>query len=570
MRSAALALALLLTPLLQAQQADATPQVIERLFKPPDNPVAPTGLASTRDLGTIEGVVLKSTTGQPLRRALITTQKMGASDSPHTARTDSGGRFALRNLEPGEYNLWVNRDGYLGMGYGQEVPNGPGKLLKLAPGEQKKDLVFRLIPTGAVIGRVYDEDGEPIGGVTVQAMRFTFFNGRRQLNPAMGTSTNDLGEYRLAGLPPDKYYVGATYDQPDPGGEGAPEAYAPAYYPGTNDLDGAAQVEVQAGEETPVDFNLAPVPAVRVRGQIVSAALNRPGIGVNITLVRRQIGGPNFQGQPSVNLPQGAFEIRNVPPGSYTLMAQLWDNGKQYNALEPLEVGSTDVEGITLQPTAGCEIRGRVRVEGAAGLGSTQGNAQVNLGGLQVSLQPLDPLPIGVQPATIEADGGFVLKDVPDGSYALNVCCLPQDAYLKAARLGGDDVLDAALTLSQGRPAGPLEIAVSAAGGHIDGVVQRDQKPFLGATVVLAPDANRRGQTRLYSAAVSDQQGHFALGSIPPGDYELFAWERVEEGGYVDPDFLRRYEGRGKTVHVDEGGKLKVDLELIPAEAKRQ
>ena len=131
-------------------------------------------------------------------------------------------------------------------------------------------------------------------------------------------------------------------------------------------------------------------------------------------------------------------------------------------------------------------------------------------------------------------------------------------------------MLDAALTLSQGRPAGPLEIAVSAAGGHIDGVVQRDQKPFPGATVVLAPDANRRGQTRLYSAAVSDQQGHFALGSIPPGDYELFAWERVEEGGYVDPDFLRRYEGRGKTVHVDEGGKLKVDLELIPAEAKRQ
>jgi hypothetical protein len=548
MRSAALTLALLLTPLLQAQQAETTRQ-------------APC---------TIEGVVLKSTTGQPLKRALITTQRMGASDSQHTARTDPGGRFVLKDLEPGEYNLWVNRDGYLGMGYGQEVPNGPGKLLKLAPGQQKKDLVFRLIPTGAIIGRVYDEEGEPISGVGVQALRFTFFNGHRRLDPVMGTSTNDLGEYRLAGLPPDKYFVGATYDQPDPGGEDAPEAYAPLYYPGTSDPGGAAQVNVQAGGETPVDFNLAPVPAVRVRGRIVSAALNRPGIGVNITLVRRQTGGPNFQGQPSVNLPQGAFEIRNVPPGSYTLMAQMWDNGKQYNALEPLEVGSADVEGITLQPTLGSKIRGRVRVEGATEPGSTQGNAQVNVGGLQVSLQPLDPLPIGVQPATIEADGSFVLKDVPDGSYALNLCCLPQDLYLKAVRLGGDDVLDAGLTLSQGRPAGSLEIAVSAAGGHIDGVVQRDQKPFLGATVVLAPDANRRGLTRLYSAALSDQQGRFTLGSIPPGDYELFAWEKAEEGAYVDPDFLRRYEGRGKTLHVDEGGKLKVDLELIPAEEKRQ
>ena len=547
MRSAALTLALLLTPLLQAQQSETTRQ-------------APC---------TIEGVVLKSTTGQPLKRASITAQRMGPNGSPHTARTDPGGRFVLKGLEPGEYNLWVNRDGYLGMGYGQEVPNGPGKLLKLAPGQQKKDLVFRLIPTGAIIGRVYDEDGEPISGVSVQALRFTFFNGHRRLDPVMGTSTNDLGEYRLAGLSPDKYFVGVTDDQPDPGGEDAPEAYAPLYYPGTSDPGGAAQVEVEAGGETPVDFNLAPVPAVRVRGRIVSAALNRPGIGVNITLVRRLTGGPNFQGQTSVNLAEGTFEIRNVPPGSYALVAQMWDNGKQYNALEPLEVGSTDVEGITLQPTLGSEIRGRVRVEGATESGATQGNAQVNIGGLQVSLQPLDPLPIGVQPATIEADGSFVLKDVPDGSYALNVCCLPQDLYLKAARLGGDDVLDAGLTLSEGHPAGPLEITVSAAGGHIDGVVQRDQKPFLGATVVLAPDANRRGLTRLYSAAVSDQQGRFTLGSVPPGDYELFAWEKAEEGAYVDPDLLRRYEGRGKTVRVDEGGKLKVDLELIPAEEKR-
>jgi len=547
MKSAALTLALLLTPLLQAQRAETTRQ-------------APC---------TIEGVVLKSTTGQPLKRASITAQRMGPNGSPHTARTDPGGRFVLKGLEPGEYNLWVNRDGYLGMGYGQEVPNGPGKLLKLAPGQQKKDLVFRLIPTGAIIGRVYDEDGEPISGVSVQALRFTFFNGHRRLDPVMGTSTNDLGEYRLAGLSPDKYFVGATDDQPDPGGEDAPEAYAPLYYPGTSDPGGAAQVEVQAGGETPVDFNLAPVPAVRVRGRIVSAALNRPGIGVNITLVRRLTGGPNFQGQTSVNLAEGTFEIRNVPPGSYALVAQMWDNGKQYNALEPLEVGSTDVEGITLQPTLGSEIRGRVRVEGATESGATRGNAQVNIGGLQVSLQPLDPLPIGVQPATIEADGSFVLKDVPDGSYALNVCCLPQDLYLKAARLGGDDVLDAGLTLSEGHPAGPLEITVSAAGGHIDGVVQRDQKPFLGATVVLAPDANRRGLTRLYSAAVSDQQGRFTLGSVPPGDYELFAWEKAEEGAYVDPDLLRRYEGRGKTVRVDEGGKLKVDLELIPAEEKR-
>src|SRR2546428_7783772 len=270
MRSAALTLALLLTPLLQAQQSETTRQ-------------APC---------TIEGVVLKSTTGQPLKRALITTQRMGASDSQHTARTDPGGRFVLRILEPGEYNLWVNRDGYLGMGYGQEVPNGPGKLLKLAPGEQKKGVVFRLIPTGAVIGRVYDEDGEPIGGVVVQAFRYAYLNGRRQSNALGYAVTNDLGEYRLTGLCPDKYYVSATYNQ-SASDDGSAEAYAPMYYPGTSDPDGAMQVEVRAGEETATDFSLTPVPAVHVRGRVVSAVLN-PKFGVNVSLNRQPIG-PSVQ-----------------------------------------------------------------------------------------------------------------------------------------------------------------------------------------------------------------------------------------------------------------------------------
>ena len=80
MKSAALTLALLLTPLLQAQQAETTRQ-------------APC---------TIEGVVLKSTTGQPLKRASITAQRMGPNGSPHTARTDPGGRSVLKGLEPGD------------------------------------------------------------------------------------------------------------------------------------------------------------------------------------------------------------------------------------------------------------------------------------------------------------------------------------------------------------------------------------------------------------------------------------------------------------------------------------
>jgi hypothetical protein len=53
--------------------------------------------------------------------------------------------------------------------------------------------------------------------------------------------------------------------------------------------------------------------------------------------------------------------------------------------------------------------------------------------------------------------------------------------------------------------------------------------------------------------------------NVTPGDYTLFAWEQIERGVYMDPDFLGRFEDRGKTVHVDESGHLSVQLDVIPA-----
>lgn len=547
MKWLALVLALALAPAVLAQQSEP----------------------STEATGVIEGVVVKSTTGQPLKRAMVTAQGSrpvaggGAESIERVAHTDAAGHFVLRGLPAGEYNLWVNRDGYLGQAYGQDSPNGPGKMLKLARGEDKRDVLFRLTPTGAIVGRVYDEDGEPISGVSVQAMRYSYFNGARQLNTMSGSATNDLGEYRLVGLAPEKYYISATYANQDAGDDSSPEAYAPVYYPGTNDPSSAESVEVQAGAETPVDFNLIPVPAVRVGGQVVMSGLNKPGIGVNVMLMRRQSTWSYFQGQVYLNPAQGTFEIRNVPPGSYSLMAQVFEQGKQYYARQPLEVGGADVEGLTLSPGPGAEIRGHLRVEGKAGVKFSDGLNQVDLTGIQVSFQPRDQMPFGVQPTQLAADGGFVLKDVPPGNYALNVCCLPQNLYLKAAHLGSDDALEHGLSIESGAPPGPLDIVIGTAGGHVDGTVASNQKPAPQAVVVLVPDANRRDQPRLFFSTITDAQGSFSFGSIPPGDYTLFSWKRIEDGAYHDPDFLSTYENLGKSVRIDEGSKLKVQLEMI-------
>src|SRR5207248_8888823 len=70
---------------------------------------------------------------------------------------------------------------------------------------------FRLIPWGVIAGRVLDEEGEPLPWAQVSALREVYSNGKRRLSPEALVPTNDLGEFRLFGLKPGRYFVSARY-----------------------------------------------------------------------------------------------------------------------------------------------------------------------------------------------------------------------------------------------------------------------------------------------------------------------------------------------------------------------
>jgi len=511
-----------------------------------------------QDKGLIEGVVMSSTDGQPLKRAVVMAQRRAPDETPHNARTDATGRFSFADLTPGEYNMWVNRNGYLAMGYGQETPNGPGKTLTLKPGEQKRDVMFRLIPMGSITGHVYDEDQDPMGGVSVQVLQANYVNGHRRMNQMMGSGTDDAGQYRLAQLAPGKYYLSATYTESFPI-DGERQGYIPVYYPNSDDLSNAVPIEIHPGDQiTDIDFRIIPVPAATIRGQVVNVTGRGFRQGVNIALMRQGAGGTYFQGNAFVNPQQGTFELRDVPPGSYVLTAGQWDHGKQYSGRQMLTVGNGDINGVTLILGPGSDLTGRIHVE------ADPPGDKLNFANMQVYLEPRDEMQNGVPPSQVDKAGSFSLKNVPDGPYNVNVTNLAPDYYLKAARLGSTDVLESGLTCDQANSGTTLDLVISGDGGRIEGVVTHDDRPFHGATVTLVPDMNHRNQERLYATAMSDFNGHFVLQSIPPGNYSLFVWEQIDNGAYMDPEFLRSYEDRGKTAQVDPRSRVHVDLELIP------
>jgi hypothetical protein len=126
------------------------------------------------DLCTIEGVVVKATTGDPLKKAVLMLHKVEERAQPKNATSDASGHFQFKNVEPGRYHLYATRNGYARQEYGERAAHGSGTILTLTAGQHLKDISFRLIPAAVVAGHVYDEDGEPVAEAEIQALRFHY------------------------------------------------------------------------------------------------------------------------------------------------------------------------------------------------------------------------------------------------------------------------------------------------------------------------------------------------------------------------------------------------------------
>ena len=122
--------------------------------------------------------------------------------------------------------------------------------------------------TGVIAGRILDEFGDPMTGAQIVPMRYMFINGERRMQRlGGGGATNDLGEYRIHGLSPGRYFVSVSFSSYRSGDRNDQVAYAPTYYAGTGNVAEAQRLTIAAGQTIPaINMTLLPVVAVRVSG----------------------------------------------------------------------------------------------------------------------------------------------------------------------------------------------------------------------------------------------------------------------------------------------------------------
>jgi hypothetical protein len=523
----------------------------------------------------ISGMVVKLAGSEPLRKARVKLQSADDRRRSTSVVTDLSGHFELKGIQPGRYKLVVSRSGFVPQEYGQRKPNDPGAVLTLRPGQEVKDLLFRLIPSGVIAGRILDEDGEPLASVMVSALREVYDEGNRTLATSSTVSTNDLGEYRLFGLPPGRYFVTAVYphwgrnggngDDSDPP-ESQEQGYGKMYYPGTVDAAKAVFLALKAGEEvTSIDILMRQVRVYHVRGRVYNLLTPKSTPDVNVFLLpkHRRLEWDFGNQQSTAEKKDGSFDISEVLPGSYSLAAYWFDEGKPFTARVPVDVGNADVDGVALTLGAGVNIPGRIVWDG-----------QPSLEGNELTVMPR-PTDIGWNfwngGTHVDAANSFVLKDVSEGSYSAELSGQSKDCYIKDVRYGASSALDEGFAVTRGAPAN-LEITVSSRGARVQGTVSdEDGLPAPGVQVALVPEASRRVLHRLYKSGTTDQYGRFDIRGVAPGDYSLFSWEEVETGAWEDAEFLKPFQEKGEKISVQEGDQKTLNLTAVqtkPAEAK--
>jgi len=486
--------------------------------------------------------------------------KTSAKGFPLRVVSDGNGEFTFTGVPSGTFTLLAHRDGYFGGG-ANEAPHGDhtDASLRVTVRSLVTTVTVPMIPGAVISGRLRDAAGRTVSKVPVNAMVIGYRNGMRFVASVRSAQTDDTGQFRLFWLAPGQYFLAA-----------APEADTGSlttFYPGSLDPTTGNVIVVTAGQDLAgMDFSLQSGRTVTISGEVAEVE-GSPTSPRNLTvrLVRQPgIGrGPITGTFPVVEGRKTAFELRGVPPGTYSLYANTTPNLRSATLVDVLD---RDVSGIQIALHMNVTVPGVVTLDGEA----PRGNPLVRFSPFDPDgktviddlSRPRDPRERDGVP--IAPDGKFSAKDNPWGRYAVRIIGLSPDAYIDEVQQGGVNVYDAGINVTTDAfrfATDQITVKVKSNGGRIEGIVRTsDRKPLSTAVVVLVPPVARRRNPSLYLVSTSDADGRFSLRGIQPGEYKLFAWESAPEGAWQNVEFLAGYEFQGRAVSVSPSVTTQVEV----------
>jgi hypothetical protein len=555
--------------------------------------------------------VVAAASGQPLVKARVrfSTDSAAISDAVFT---DVNGVFTFSGLPAGHYTLSAEKAGYAPLRFGSKSPVDPPAEITVA-GAVVNGIDVALVKGAAVVGRISDDQGDPIVGGLVSLSAVQLLGSELHLVtvPRGTAETNDLGEYRIGDLPAGRYFVNVAGAGLGTLPSGMPRewerlrAWGRTFFPGTASLGSATPMAITTGEERGnVDLVVLPAAQAMLRLSITGGTASTPAgvtaaqlqanaavlsgsqLGITFGNVARAGGGtPIVITLVPADQTLGALVERsrsldivsngdisdqpfpsNIEPGNWIAIArQGVKSALRHFSLSP---GDTDVPlNLALAPQS--RVSGHVIFEGTSRAPSAASvKVDVHGAGPDAAIQPR-VLTSG--PVTPKADGTFEIVDVM-GTVVLGADTLP-GWTLKAVRYDGRDLLDDPLALKAGVDVAGVQVVLSDQVATLSGAAADSSgQPVSGCMVAVFPaetpdgaggprsNAAPRFNLRRMRLVRADQTGSFRVADLPSGSYFAAAATDIDASVWLTPEFLDRLRAVATAVTLGDREQKAISL----------
>ncbi|MBK8097402.1 MAG: carboxypeptidase regulatory-like domain-containing protein [Planctomycetes bacterium] len=278
-------------------------------------------MLETKDY-TGPGAVITGTVtidGTPAAGALV----IGHSDQPDrnaTSRVDGGGAFDLGHVPVGKLRVAVVPRDIAESRLLEYLFNHHFARDLVVVDGQPQQLAIDIV-TGSVVGEVRDWNGKPVAGCRV-VLHDRGGDGRS--SSLRSERTDGRGQFQFVQMPSGVFEVRANKE----------------------DFGAAAQTGIViAGGGTVGPLVLTLLPLATVRGRVqVSGLVKKGPLGISLVPAN----GEPVRGGGAAD---GAFELKNVPPGRYRVEIGVWGDRTRYQAGE-LQVVAPVTADVVLVPVA--------------------------------------------------------------------------------------------------------------------------------------------------------------------------------------------------------------------------
>ena len=540
----------------------------------------------------IAGVV-KDPDGNVVRRA--TVKIAGDMQLERLTVADDEGQFEFGGLPAGRFTITAHKAGYPERSYGASRPYRAGSGVLLTDGLHVHDLVVTLAKGAVIAGTVFDQRGEPMPGVPIMAWQVrTSMAGARTLDTASPEPetviTDDLGRYRVYGLPPGEYTIGTSWyfdggealrlptdadiraafqaataartGTPTPPAAEQPRlALAPSFAPGVVDPLSAATFTLAAGEvREGVDVRMQFLPMSEIVGTIATS--DGSPINVELTIARQSAVDALNTMSVRPGMTEKDFRSGSLSPGLYSVMAQSEPMGDKPAmwARAGVMVSSGQIAPVSLVLQPAITLKGRVVFEGSV-LTPPKDPAQI-----QINVRTAGQDQIATE-SKVDAAGLITTTGIVPGPYRVvgSIAGGPPTGQwwsLKSVVVDGRDVTDRPFEISSGRIEN-LTITFTDVTAGIAGTLTTPRgAPATDYFLIVLPlDREYWGaRGRRIASTRPDRTGRYSFSRLPAGEYGVAVTTDLVPEDLRDANALERLAAEAAKVTLTFGERKILDL----------